>query len=141
MISILPQCAKLFVNTASTVERTRTSQRRARYGESEGCELGGGDVAGVENEEREDAGCKFAILSTVSSNVLPTAVTRSLWARAALTTERPMWPVAPKTTHTRCSGGFCEPGGLQERGSCSLELEEAEEGESSGVEGELAAIV
>ncbi len=32
----------------------------------------------------------------VSSKVRPTAVTRSLWERAALTTERPMCPVAPK---------------------------------------------
>ena len=36
-------------------------------------------------------------VESVSVKLRPTAVTRSEWARAALTTERPMWPVAPKT--------------------------------------------
>ena len=33
----------------------------------------------------------------VSSEVQPTAVTRSLWERADLTMLRPIWPVAPNT--------------------------------------------
>ena len=37
------------------------------------------------------------MLESVSVRLRPTAVTRSEWARAALTTERPIWPVAPKT--------------------------------------------
>ena len=84
MMSILPQCSRLFVKMSSTVERTRTSQRRGRYGH--GSEEGLGEA-----EERD------CMLESVSVKLRPTAVTRSEWARAALTTERPMWPVAPKT--------------------------------------------
>ena len=83
MISILPQCSRLCLKTASTVERTRTSQRRGRYGDGS-------------EEEFGEAGESEYMLERESVKLRPTAVTRSEWARAALTTERPMWPVAPK---------------------------------------------
>ena len=92
------------------------------------------------------------MLAGVSSKVRPTAVTRSLCARADLTMLRPMWPVAPKTcthgisilnisreysgkytTHTRCLGGCWGPGGSQLKGNWSLEFQQAEEGEPVGV--------
>ena len=89
MMSILPQCSRLFLKTASTVERMRTSQRRGRNGDWS-------KDAFVE-EVLGEAGGSSCILESVSVKLRPTAVTRSLWARAALTTERPIWPVAPKT--------------------------------------------
>ena len=89
MMSILPQCSKLFLKMVSTVERIRTSQRRGRKGT--GCEDGFAEEELVEVEQSE------CTLASVSVKLCPTAVTRSEWARAALTTERPMWPVAPKT--------------------------------------------
>ena len=81
-----------------------------------------------------------AILSVESSSERPAAVTRSLLARAALTMERPMWPVAPKiwwgekivnywrclsqeckaiglTIQIRCWGGLFELGGSQLAGN------------------------
>lgn len=67
----------------------RTSQRRGRNGD-------GSDDACVE-EQSGDVGERDCIVGRVSVKLRPTAVTRSEWARAALTTERPMWPVAPKT--------------------------------------------
>ena len=87
MMSILPQCSKLLVKTASTVERIRTSQRIGSNGEGSGDTF----VEGLcEANERDWT------VESVSVKLRPTAVTRSEWARAALTTERPMWPVAPK---------------------------------------------
>ena len=86
MMSILPQCSKLCLKTASTVERMRTSQRRGRNGD-------GSEDA----EELGEAGESECMLESVSVKLRPTAVTRSEWASAALTTERPMWPVAPNT--------------------------------------------
>lgn len=41
-------------------------------------------------------GSRSCMLGMVSRKVRPTAVTRSPWERAALTRERPRWPVAPK---------------------------------------------
>ena len=89
MMSILPQCSKLFLKMVSTVERIRTSQRRGRKG------TGGED--GFTEAELVETGQSECTLASVSVKVCPTAVTRSEWARAALTTERPIWPVAPKT--------------------------------------------
>ena len=82
MMSILPQCSRLFLKTASTVERMRTSQRRGSSGD-------GSDDEFVD-EELGEAGESDCILESVSVKLRPTAVTRSEWARAALTTERPM---------------------------------------------------
>ena len=88
MISILPQCSRLLVKTASTVERIRTSHRRGSNGD------GSGDAFMEELGEAEESDWT---VESVSVKLRPTAVTRSECARAALTTERPMWPVAPKT--------------------------------------------
>ena len=88
MMSILPQCSKLLVKTASTVERIRTSQRRGSNGEGSGDTF----VEGLGEAKERDW-----TVESVSVKLRPTAVMRSEWARAALTTERPMWPVAPKT--------------------------------------------
>lgn len=67
----------------------RTSQRRGRNGdESEGASI---------DEAPDEVGESDRMLESVSVKLRPTAVTRSEWARAALTTERPMWPVAPNT--------------------------------------------
>lgn len=82
MISTRPQCAIDFLITASTVSRTRTSHRRPRQFLDDTC---------VELVDQ------FCMLSREFSKVRPTAETRSLWVRAALTTERPIWPEAPKT--------------------------------------------
>ena len=82
MMSILPQCSRLFLKTASTVERMRTSQRRGRNGESS-------EEAFVD-EELGAAGESECMLESVSVMLRPTAVTRSEWASAALTTDRPM---------------------------------------------------
>ena len=89
MMSILPQCSKLFLKMVSTVERIRTSQRRGRKG--------AGSEDRFTGDELVEVGYSESKLASVSARLCPTAVTRSEWARAALTTERPMWPVAPKT--------------------------------------------
>ena len=89
MMSILPQCFRLFLKIVSTVERIRTSQRRGRKGN--------GSEDAFTEEELVEVGQSECTLASVSVKLCPTAVTRSEWARAALTTERPMWPVAPKT--------------------------------------------
>ena len=89
MMSILPQCSKLFLKMVSTVERIRTSQRRGRKGAR--------SEDGFTEDEFVELGQSECTLASVSVKLCPTAVTRSEWARAALTTERPMWPVAPKT--------------------------------------------
>lgn len=67
----------------------RTSQRRGSNGD-------GSEDAFIEEVlgEAEESEC---MLESVSVKLRPIAVTRSEWARAALTTERPMWPVAPNT--------------------------------------------
>lgn len=56
-------------------------------------------MSGLEEEAWGDLGVESqdCMAGMESEWVRPTAVTRSPWERAALTMERPMWPVAPKT--------------------------------------------
>lgn len=99
MMSILFQCAMLCCMTSSTVLRTRTSHSRPRQ-----------------------RSCQPCICCMLFSFVRPTAVTLSPWLRAAFTSERPMWPVAPNTIHVFCLGGFVGLGGSVVDGSESLGL-------------------
>lgn len=50
----------------------------------------------------------------------PTALTLSPCEMAALVTLRPMWPEAPKTSHTACLAGLEGDGGSVLEGSCTL---------------------
>lgn len=97
MISILPQCANVSCSTLSTVSRRRTSHNDPTH-----------------------RSCQPDICSRVFSPCLPTAVTLSPWESAVRTMERPIWPVAPKTSHTACLAGFVSVGGSQEDGRWSF---------------------
>ena len=99
---------------AFTVSRTRTSHSRPKH-----------------------RSCQPCICCILFSIVRPTAATLSPWLKAALTSDRPMWPVAPKTSHIFCVGGFVSEGGSVLVGRCSFGLRSRREfGERTA--GELA---
>lgn len=85
MTSTLPQWAMLFCITLSTVSLTRTSH----------------------SMHRQSFSCShWFICSMVFSCVHPTAVHLSPCDSRARTSERPMWPVAPKTYSGGVSGRY-----------------------------------
>ena len=126
MMSTSPKCCIVFLITASTVSGTLISHNNPRQ-----------------------FTCHPSIFCIVCSNVRPTAVTLSPWLRADFTSERPMWPVAPKTwysisnvhrqegiavlltIHTFCVAGFVSLGGSHVAGRCSLDTAEDTDGDRS----------